>query len=186
MSFAAPSPIDLIEALYDQHGFLAYGEQVNQIEHALQCASLAEQSGAGDELIVSALLHDVGHMLHRDAARALQAGQDDKHEMLGAKHLARWFGPGVCEPVALHVQAKRYLCAREPRYLEQLSAVSRRSLALQGGSMSDAQALDFEALPYAGDAVRLRRWDDGGKQPAARTPTLAHYLGIAQRCVRTR
>lgn len=127
MSFAAPSPIDLIEALYDQHGFLAYGEQVNQIEHALQCASLAEQSGAGDELIVSALLHDVGHMLHRDAAQTLQAG-----------------------------------------------------------SMSDARALDFEALPYAGDAVRLRRWDDGGKQPAARTPTLAHYLGIAQRCVRTR
>ena len=179
-------PIELIEALFDHHGHLEYGEQVSQIEHALQCASLAEQADASDELITAAMLHDVGHMLHRDAASALQAGQDDRHEALGAKYLARWFGPGVYEPVALHVHAKRYLCARDPGYLERLSEVSQRSLALQGGLMSDAQAVWFEALPYAGDAVRLRRWDDEGKCRGMQTASLVHYLGIAQHCVRTR
>ena len=45
--------------------------------------------------------------------------------------------------------------------------------------------LDAKRALYPAPRV-LRRWDEEGKQPAARTPTLAHDLGIAQRCVRTR
>ena len=67
------------------------------------------------------------------------------------------FGPGVLEPIRLHVEAKRYLCYLEPHYEASLSEDSKRSLALQG-QLRCGQALDFASLPGAPDAIRLRRW----------------------------
>ena len=41
-----------------------YGlEAINQLEHALQCANLAELAGETSETIVACLLHDLGHLL---------------------------------------------------------------------------------------------------------------------------
>ena len=55
---------DEIMALFAERGAAAYhGEAVSQTEHALQAAALAVQEGAPDDLIVAALLHDVGHLL---------------------------------------------------------------------------------------------------------------------------
>lgn len=36
------------------------GFQVNQLTHALQTATRAEEAGAGEELVVAALVHDIG------------------------------------------------------------------------------------------------------------------------------
>lgn len=36
------------------------GEPVDQLEHALQCAALARSAGGVSELVVAALLHDIG------------------------------------------------------------------------------------------------------------------------------
>ena len=180
---ALQDPLKTITLMFDASGTLRYGEHVNQIEHALQCALLAQQAGANDELVVAALLHDVGHLLHRDARGALLAGVDDVHENLGAKYLAKWFGPAVCQPIALHVQAKRFLCLRELAYHDLLSPVSQRSLALQGGPMSEAQALEFESSEHAAAAVMLRRWDDEAKVAGLTTPPLAHFMQLADRCL---
>jgi [1-hydroxy-2-(trimethylamino)ethyl]phosphonate dioxygenase len=147
---------------------------------------LAERAGAGADLITASLLHDIGHMLHRDAANALQQLTDDHHEQLGAKFLRRWFKPTVTEPVAMHVAAKRYLCTREPGYLASLSPVSLKSLAIQGGPMSARQADDFEALPGCNDALSLRRWDELSKDPALITPSLGHFLKVAAGCLSSR
>ena len=174
-----------IEALFQAKGNLAYGESVNQIEHALQCGSLAEADGAAPALVLAAVLHDVGHMLHRDAATAVHSGADDVHEALGAKFLARWFGPEVSEPVRLHVNAKRYLCAVEPAYWDSLSSLSRRTLEIQGGPMDQVQARAFEQSPHADAAVRLRRWDDTAKRAGAPTPPLPHFLAIASHCIKS-
>jgi predicted HD phosphohydrolase len=57
---ALQDPLKTITHMFDASGTLRYGEHVNQIEHALQCALLAHQAGADDELVVAALLHDVG------------------------------------------------------------------------------------------------------------------------------
>ena len=181
---ADPSPVlAIIERLYTAHGALVYGEQVNQIQHALQCASLAQQSGSTDAMVAAAMLHDIGHMLHGDAATALDTGEDDRHESLGADWLARWFDDDVENPIALHVQAKRYLCAREPGYLEGLSRVSTRTLQLQGGPMDAGQAAAFERIPHAQDAIALRRWDDMGKKAAHETAPLAHFMTVIERCL---
>ncbi|MEY4863439.1 MAG: hypothetical protein RLZ51_1534 [Pseudomonadota bacterium] len=182
---SSPHPvITEIERMFEAKGTMAYGEEVNQIQHALQCGALAHAEGASTELVLAAVLHDVGHMLHRDAAGAVESGTDDHHEAIGAKFLIRGFGPAVAEPVRLHVQAKRYLCATEAGYWESLSPLSKRTLELQSGPMSDEEIRAFEALPYAADAVRLRRWDDFGKKADAHTPPLSFFLDLARRSAR--
>lgn len=174
--------LDPVFALFDARGHESYGESISQLEHALQCGQCAERDGAGAALITAAVLHDVGHLLHRDTAAAYAAGDDDHHEAIAAKVLVRHFGPAVVEPVRLHVAAKRYLCRVEPGYHDGLSETSRMSLGLQGGPMSAAEAEAFAAGPHADAAVRLRRWDDEAKVPGLRTPPLDHYRLIAESC----
>jgi phosphonate degradation associated HDIG domain protein len=160
--------------LFEAHGEARY-ELVSQRAHALQCAALAEQEGAAPTLIAAALLHDIGHMLHKEGEGAALRGIDDKHELIAWKHLERLFGPAVAEPVHLHVDAKRYLCATDAGYHASLSPASQRSLALQGGAFTAAEAESFGQRPHAEDAVRLRRWDDLAKVPGRATPPLTHF-----------
>lgn len=171
-----------IGQLFQTKGHAQYdGEPVTQLEHALQSAHLAEQAGADSALIAAALLHDLGHLLHDLPGSPTQQGVDDLHQYRCLPFLRALCGPATLEPIRLHVDAKRYLCVREPGYLESLSPDSRRSLALQGGVFDTAQAAAFEALPYAQDAVRLRRWDDAAKQAGAPVPGLDHFLRHLQR-----
>jgi phosphonate degradation associated HDIG domain protein len=158
------------------------GEAVTQLEHALQAATFAEREGASAQLIAAALLHDVGHLLHELPADAPDQGIDDRHEALATVWLAERFGPPVVAPVAMHVAAKRYLCAVDGDYFSQLSPPSVQSLALQGGPMATAEIEQFRSRPFYDDAVRLRRWDDAAKIVDMQTPTLEHfarYLDLA-------
>ncbi|CAN5889154.1 HD domain-containing protein [soil metagenome] len=168
--------VEQIVRLFEQRGDSAYGlEAVSQREHALQTAFLASQSGADPALVVAALLHDVGHFLHHLPNDAPEKGQDDQHEKLGHRWLARWFDVEVLEPVRLHVAAKRYLCAVDPTYQERLSSPSLVSLALQGGPMSPEEIKNFEASPQHLAAVDLRRWDDKAKVPHLQVPAIDDY-----------
>jgi gamma-butyrobetaine dioxygenase len=103
------------------------------------------------------------------------AGHDNRHGARGAAWLAQWFPPAVTEPVRLHVAAKRYLCVTEPGYYGLLSLESVRTLVLQGGPMTPEQAAAFGALPFARDAVAVRRWDDEAKDPAVTPPAFAYF-----------
>ena len=168
--------IDRILALYQEKGHGTYfGEVVTEMEHALQSAHLAEQSGAGPEVIAAALLHDVGHLLHGLPEDIAEQGIDGRHEEGGAAWLKAHFGPAVVDPVRLHVAAKRYLCAVEPGYHAGLSEASQRSLRLQGGPMSPDEVRRFESEPEFRAAVAVRRWDDTAKVPGLAVPGLEHY-----------
>ena len=155
------------------------GERVSQLEHALQCAHFAQQAGAEDALVVATLAHDIGHIL-AGGEYAAGRGIDGKHEQSGADFLARHFGPEISEPVRLHVAAKRYLCATDPGYFDRLSPASVRSLALQGGPMTAQEVQEFEANPFAMQAVRLRQWDEQGKIVGLKTPDLEHYRPMVE------
>ena len=156
-------------ALWRQRGAMAYdGEGVSQLQHGWQCARLARQADAPVPLQVAAWLHDIGHLLAGLPGTPTLAGVDDGHERLGAAWLQGLYGPSVARPVALHVAAKRCLVASQPGYQDALSADSRRSLQLQGGPMDEAEVARFMALPHAGDALKLRLWDDQAKNPALR------------------
>lgn len=171
-----------IGVLFERHGGLAYsGEPVTQLEHALQSGALAEEAGAADALVAAAFLHDLGHLLNLQGDTPSAHGIDDKHQYFALPFLRPVLPECVLEPIRLHVDAKRYLCAVDSAYCARLSADSVRSLALQGGVFNDAQARAFIEKPFADDAVKLRRWDDAAKDAAMRTPDLAHFLGIVAR-----
>ena len=155
---------------------------VNQLQHALQAAALAEADNAPPATVLACLLHDVGHMVHQLGENPAGRGIDDVHEELGADWLAERFGPEVSEPVRLHVAAKRYLCAVEPDYFGKLSPDSVRSLGLQGGPMSADEVAVFRANPLHAEAVRLRRFDEAAKDPRASTPDFDHYLRHVETC----
>lgn len=177
---SAPALDELLALFEGPAATNEYDEAVTEREHALQAAALAGAEGAPDHLVAAALLHDVGRLLiDDDAEDHLRA--DRVHDEAGARHLARWFGPGVCEPVGLHVVAKRYLCATEPGYREALSPVSERSLVRQGGPMSAAEQAAFRAGPAWEDAVALRRWDDRAKEPDLVVADLDAYRDLLER-----
>lgn len=154
---------DVIERCFAKHGEKKYGEFVTQRQHALQCATLASQEGASSSLIAAALLHDIGHMLDQSLGQK-DPGEDLMHEVTGANFLGQWFPAEVTEPVRLHVVAKRFLTGNDPAYYDTLSPASKHSLDLQGGPMSADAQRQFLELPFARDAIQLRRWDDLAKE----------------------
>jgi len=173
----------MIGDIIEGKGHRRYGlSAINQTAHALQAASLAEQSNCDAALITACLLHDIGHMVHDLGDDPAKDGIDDEHEKLGHAWLIRWFGPEVTEPVRLHVAAKRYLCATEPDYFAKLSPDSVRSLALQGGPMSAGELAAYRANPYAEAATRLRRFDEAAKVKDLATPPVAHFLPYIAAC----
>jgi gamma-butyrobetaine dioxygenase len=167
---------DQLRELFEGPGTDAYlGEDVTQAQHMLQAASLAESDGATPELVIAALLHDVGHFTGSQTGEDLMNGTDNRHSHVAADWLAHWFTPAVTEPIRLHVAAKRYLCAVEPTYFAVLSEASKHTLEVQGGPMNADEVRAFEAAPYAADAVRLRRWDDAAKDATQSVPPFEHY-----------
>lgn len=176
--------VETLAGLLEGKGARRYGFcAINQLQHALQAALLAENAGCDAALITACLLHDIGHMVHGLGENPASEGVDDRHEELGQTWLAQYFEPDVTEPVRLHVAAKRYLCAAEPDYFGRLSSDSVRSLALQGGPMSAQEAAEFRAGSYAEAAVRLRRFDEGAKVKGLPTPPVAHFLPHVRACL---
>jgi phosphonate degradation associated HDIG domain protein len=168
--------------LFERRGREAYfGESVSILEHSLEAAWFARQAGAEEHLVVAALLHDVGHLLHGLPEDIARHGVDGRHEVVGEAWLASRFGARVSEPVRLHVDAKRYLCAVEPSYLGELSASSVESLRLQGGPFLEEEARGFERNPHFRDAVALRRWDDAAKVVGLVVAELRSYEGEMDR-----
>jgi phosphonate degradation associated HDIG domain protein len=176
-----------IAELFGSEGARDYlGEPVTVAAHLLQAGALAEAAGAPPALVAAALLHDVGHFHGAVTGHDLMRGTDNRHSDAGADWLAQWFSEEVTEPVRLHVAAKRYLCAVEPGYLAALSPASVYTLEVQGGPMNAAERAEFEAHPQAAAALRLRRWDDEAKDPAARPPAFGYYKSLLRRLLRPR
>ncbi len=166
--------LDSLARLFAAHdGNLEVEGRLSNAGHMLQTAAAAEADGAEPCLIAASLLHDVGHWLPDEPADAQCA--DRCHELVGASFLKPHFDTDVTQPIALHVAAKRYLCAHEPDYFANLSPGSVASLALQGGPMSEDEAAAFETDPAHRHAVALRRWDEYGKISGLRVPGFEHY-----------
>ena len=153
-----------------------FGEQVTQLQHALQAADLARSNGADDEMILAALLHDIGHLL--EGERHEEVGVID-HDQCGASWLEdRSFGERLIELVSGHVHAKRYLVATRPEYRDRLSEASQQTLVLQGGPMTPEEGPEFEERPRFREILRVRSWDEQAKNPDAIVPSLESYRSI--------
>lgn len=159
------------------------GEPVTMAQHMLQGATLAEQGGMDEEIIVSALLHDIGHFTSEFGSFTMDDTEDRYHEEAGAAVLAKFFPSVVTDCVRYHVAAKRYLCATKPEYFNRLSEASVHSLNLQGGPMSEAEVAEFEKNPNLKKIVQVRYLDDAGKRTDLETPDFWHFAPMTQRVV---
>lgn len=173
-----PETIEDVLNVYREQGHRHYGEDVTELQHALQCATFAQQAGEPPMVIAAALLHDFGHLCHQLGENIAEQGVDARHETIGYFKLKDLFPAEIADACRLHVPAKRYLCWKEPAYEAELSGASRQSLLLQGGPMEEAEALAFEAEPHAGLAVTVRRYDDMGKVPDMITPDLESFVPL--------
>jgi [1-hydroxy-2-(trimethylamino)ethyl]phosphonate dioxygenase len=151
------------------------GEPVTITEHMLQAAFLARSEGAAGNLIIAALLHDIGHLLVSDPLLAQESNIDAHHDEVGATWLSERFPESVSEPVRLHVDAKRYLVATDPSYAGMLSPASLHTLKLQGGNFTTEEITEFLSNPWAISAVSVRRWDDRAKISGSVVPDLNSY-----------
>lgn len=174
--------VEELFSLYEQYGSEEYGEHVTQLQHAVQAAELAANAHHDPEVVLAALLHDVGHLYgdrEGDHLRMDSFGVVD-HEELGAQYLLRL---GFSEHMALlvrsHVEAKRYLTARRAGYYEQLSAASKETLTFQGGPMTDQEADYFESRPEFPLMIAMREWDEAAKLPDKEVGSLQPYREMA-------
>ena len=88
-----------------------------------------------------------------------------RHEQIGADFLRK---KGFPERVALlveyHVEAKRYLTHKFPRYYDDLSEASKKTLEFQGGKMTAREAISFEKDPLFETSLQMRKWDEQAKK----------------------
>jgi len=185
---AAPLP-GMTDRLLDAMAHSAarrYGtERVSELAHALQCAELARDAGADEELTLACLLHDVGRFavdqtLVFDRVGGGRAGGRGHHSArghheIGADLIAPYVPERVAWLVRMHADAKRYLCSTESGYHATLSPASQHTLTLQGGLMSPEEIARHATHPGLGDALRLRRWDDLAKVVGKETAPLAAW-----------
>jgi len=177
--------VDFIADIFARRGAEEYlGEPVTIAEHMLQCAELAEESGAPDALVAAALLHDIGHFTNEFPDDAADQGIDSVHEAAGARVLRDFFPALITDCVRHHVAAKRYLCATDPDYFSKLSAASVHSLNLQGGPMDAGEVAAFARNAHLADILQVRIWDDTGKDASHTAPPFAHYQPLLERVVR--
>ena len=187
-----PDPVNLdsstivafIADIFERRGGEEYlGEPVTMAEHMLQGAHFAEKAGEREEIIVAALLHDIGHFTSEFGTFSMNDTEDRFHEEAGAEVLERFFPSIVTDCVRHHVAAKRYLCATRPEYFRRLSVASVHSLNLQGGPMNADEVMQFERNPNIKDIVKVRHYDEGGKEPNLATKPFSHYAPMVQRVV---
>ena len=170
--------------IFSRRGSEEYlGEAVTVAEHMLQGAHFAEAANESEAVIVAALLHDIGHFISEFGTFTMDDIQDRYHEEAGAMALEPFFPALVVDCVRFHVAAKRYLCATRPEYFKRLSAASVHSLNLQGGPMNEDEVTQFREKDNLRDIVKVRYFDDEGKQVSMKTEPFSHYMPMIQRVV---
>ena len=174
--------VDEIFNLYESFGSSDYiGEPVSQIEHMCQAAGLARAEGHDDEVVLAAFFHDIGHLCEHVMPVELMDGLGVvDHEGVGERFLLeRGFSERLTRLVRSHVEAKRYLTARDIEYFQRLSDASRQTLAMQGGRMTPEEADAFEQSPDFPLYIRMRIWDDMAKEPGRPLSDLSIYREMA-------
>ncbi|UWQ55608.1 (R)-1-hydroxy-2-trimethylaminoethylphosphonate oxygenase [Leisingera caerulea] len=176
--------VEFIGGIFDRRGDEEYlGEPVTMAEHMLQGATIAEQNGQPEEIIVGALLHDIGHFTSEFGMFSMDDTKDRYHEEAGAEVLEEFFPSVITDCVRYHVAAKRYLCATKPEYFNRLSEASIHSLNLQGGPMDAEEVAEFEKNPNLKQIIAVRYLDEAGKRADMETPDYWHFAPMVQRMV---
>jgi predicted HD phosphohydrolase len=127
------------------------GFAVDQLTHSLQTATLAERSGADDELVVASLCHDIG-----------KAVSVPNHPMIAAEILKPYVRDDVYQMIRAHqdFQGRHYYhhFGGDPDARAKYEGASWYSLAEQFADDWDQQAFDpdYDTLPLEHFEPRVR------------------------------
>ena len=186
--------------LYQKYGDKGYiGEEVTQLQHAVETAMLAEEyyhqlpEHLKVEIILGAFLHDVGHLLvyeNFDLEMMGDVGVKD-HEEIGGLFLEEMgFSNLISELVRNHIMTKRYLITINKDYYEKLSDASKITFEYQGGKLTKEEIHNFEKGKYFDYHLRLREFDDKAKSTDPRIlekielmDPINYYKGIVEKFV---
>ncbi len=183
-SLTSQNIVAFIGDIFERCGDEEYlGEPVSMAQHMLQGATIAENNRQGEDIIVGALLHDIGHFTSEFGTFSMDDTKDRFHEEAGAQVLAEFFPSVITDCVRYHVAAKRYLCATKPHYFKRLSPASVHSLNLQGGAMTAEEVAEFDKMPNLKKIIEVRYLDDAGKHADMETPDFWHFAPMVQRIV---
>jgi phosphonate degradation associated HDIG domain protein len=176
----AQSPEEIVDTIFTllrnsaQSDYI--GEMISQLEHALQAAQGARDDGADEETIVAALLHDIGHICVDISRDHMEQYGVVGHEAIGARFvLTNGFSTKIAELIRGHVQAKRYLTYKDPKYYAHLSHASKQTLCMQGGPMTAQEAAVFEQDPLFKEKLHMRYWDEQAKKRDWKVANLESY-----------
>lgn len=175
--------IDEIFEFYESKGAEAYaGEKVSQLEHMLQTAQLASEEGYDNDVVLAAFFHDIGHLCITESQENQMNGYGTiDHETVGAHYLlGKGFTAKMAKLVQGHVKTKRYLVFKYHNYRAQLSEASLKTLAYQGGPMSQKEAYDFENELWFELHLKMREWDDKAKVVNKKTQPISYYKEMAR------
>ena len=142
----------IIKAMLLQLEAQTDGFAVNQLVHGLQTATMAERAGAGEEMIVAALCHDIGKVI-----------SVENHPAIAAEILKPYVSRETYEIIRTHqdFQGRHYyaLMGKDPE--------SRRQ---------------YEGEPwYAMATTFTDEWDQAAFDPAYDTLPLAHFEPMIER-----
>jgi putative nucleotidyltransferase with HDIG domain len=163
---AAEKVVEIIFQLFNKKGDDMYiGEPVTKYQHMVQSAMIAQNLGYTDEMVIAALLHDIGHVcVEMTPDNDMNGFGIKNHDLIGAQLLREnGFSDLVVSAVENHVAAKRYLCTKFQNYYDQLSLASLETLKLQGGMMNETEILEFENHPYFDENIKIRKIDELAK-----------------------
>ena len=159
--------------LYQKYGNKGYiGEEVTQLEHAVQTAMLAENyyhmlpEHLKIEIVLGSFLHDVGHLLvyEDDTLEIMDEVGVKDHEEIGGLFLEEMgFSDLICQLVKNHILTKRYLMTTKEDYYDSLSEASKITFKYQGGKLTEEEIHQFERNKYFDYHLRLRDFDDQAK-----------------------
>ncbi len=160
------------------------GENISQLEHALQCAQLAKNANADEEIIIASLLHDIGHSVTLNGALTMNGYGALHHEIIGANYvLEKNFSTKVGELIKGHVCAKRYLTYSDSKYYATLLDASKETLKMQGGPMTAQEAQEFKQDPLFEQKLIMRFWDEQAKQIGWVVTPLESYKELLLRTI---
>ena len=123
--------------------------------------------------------HDLGHLLNDQGETPTLRGVDDLHQFAALPFLRPIFRRRCSQPIQLHVDAKRYLCATRPvlrgavRGFQAQPRVAGRHLPAGAGGRSSRSRMP--GTPSGSDGGTT--WP---RSPAQATPPLAHFIAALE------
>jgi len=158
---------------------------ITPLDHSLMAASVAESLGMGADLVVAALLHDCGHLLPAASSNTSDNESMGPHVAgsLWLRHLG--FSDHVCNLVASHFDAKRFMCYEEESYHASLSDTAKDNLFQHGGPMSRDEAVAFRSRASFETSMALRHCCEEASSPkssahAPRRSPLRRFQGFVE------